>query len=155
MPDLPNLVVMVGYPRAGKSTWVREWYIPNGYSAVSRDMIRHVLRSKHDSEALSHFTDAIVYAAADSLLAMGNKVVVDSTHSTRRHRDHWLRRGALFHYISTPIETCLERARGQSNACDIVPVIQRMALDFDPLEEYEPQWSPRAEEIHAIPVPAQ
>jgi predicted kinase len=140
--EYPSLVVMVGFPRSGKSTLVDRWYIPHGYACVSPDTIRRVLHGKSYLESAEHHVWSIVYAMADSLLFRGNRVVVDATSINRRRRDPWVKRGAVFHLVGTSVEACLERARGQSNAVDIIPIIESMANEWEPLGEGETSWQP-------------
>lgn len=138
----PKLVVMVGFPRAGKSTFVRDYYLPRGYSIVSPDTLRRVIHGHSFVQAMEHYVWSVVYAMTDSLLACGNKVVVDGTHISHRRRESWVERGAVFHHIGTSVETCLTRAAAQSNACDIIPIIKSMAEEFEPLGEGEIAWEP-------------
>src|SRR5436309_11165942 len=83
------LVVLVGAPASGKSTWARR----NGRGAVhvsqdglidaiSPDGFEHVYRP--------------IYAAAEDAVARaalmdGHTVIVDRTNRTRSHRERWLR----------------------------------------------------------------
>jgi len=138
------LVVMFGYPRSGKSTWVKEWYIPHGYSAVSPDSIRRVLHGKSYIQAMEHLVWATAYIMADSLLSMGNKVVVDATSINHVRRAPWKNRGAVFHHVPTPPEECMRRASCQSNAVDITPIIEGMMKEWEPLGEGETSWQPPA-----------
>ena len=149
----PRLVVLVGYPRSGKSTIVRDWYIPHGYAAVCPDIIRHVVRGRLSMDAMEHYAWSVVYIMADSLLFAGNKVVVDGTHISRHRRENWVKRGAVFHYVPTPVEVCLKRAASQANACDIIPVINKMAGEFEPLGEGEIEWQPDQMDLAAISAP--
>ena len=144
--EFPKLVALMGLPRSGKSTWVQDWYIPHGYAAVSPDMCRRVVHGRSYLESSEYLVWAIVFGAADMLLAIGNRVVIDATNCSRHHRDSWAKRGAVFHYIPTPFEECLKRGQSQSNAVDIVPTIRRMWERFEPLEEDEPRWEPSLSE---------
>ena len=147
--DEPQLICMVGLPRAGKSTWVRDFYIPHGYAVVSPDTIRSVIHGKAFIQSMEHIIWGIVYAMADSLLKCGCKVVIDATAINHSRRASWVERGAVFHHVPTAPEICLSRACAQSNACDIIPIIHGMVREFQPLDESkgEIEWTPPAANI--------
>jgi len=86
---IPCLVVLVGPPGSGKSTWARR----NGRGAVhiSQDDLIDAI----SPDGFEHVYRAIYTAAEDAAtraaLFYGHTVIVDRTNRTRRHRERWLR----------------------------------------------------------------
>jgi len=85
---VPCLVVLVGAPGSGKSTWARQ----NGRGAihVSQDGLIDAI----SPDGFGHVYRPIYAAAEDAVaraaLRTGNTVIVDRTNRTREHRRRWL-----------------------------------------------------------------
>jgi predicted kinase len=85
----PLLVVLVGPPGSGKSTWARA----NGQGAVhvSQDDLIDAITPG----GFAHLYRAVYHAAEDAVARAGladrHAVVVDRTNRTRAHRERWLR----------------------------------------------------------------
>jgi predicted kinase len=124
-----KIVVLVGLPGAGKSTWLAQ----KGIHAISTDQIRAIL----SDDATNQNIHARVFAAARYLLrqrlAIGRpESYVDATHLTPAERQPYIeiarRNGceieALF--FDTPVEECIRRNAARDR---VVPpdVIQAMA----------------------------
>jgi predicted kinase len=83
------LVVLVGAPGSGKSTWARR----NGRGAihVSQDGLIDAI----SPDGFEHVYRPIYAAAEDAMaraaLHSGHTVIVDRTNRTREHRQRWLR----------------------------------------------------------------
>ena len=117
MPNPPLgvacLIVLVGPPGSGKTTWARrngrgavhisqddliDAITPDGFGHVYRDIYREA-------------EDAVARAA----LQAGHTVIVDRTNRTRAHRERWLRTAreascaAVAVVMTTPAELCRER----------------------------------------------
>jgi bifunctional polynucleotide phosphatase/kinase len=71
-----EMVVMVGWPGSGKSSFVREFLIPHGYVHVNRDTLKTMDKCE---------------AAADAALASGKSVVIDNTSPEPADRQRWLK----------------------------------------------------------------
>jgi predicted kinase len=136
LKKLPSLLAMSGLPRSGKSTICREVYLPMGYTIVCPDDFRLAIHGTRYSAEAEHFVWAAVYAAVDALLLSGNKVILDATNMRIVRREPWVKRGARFVLVETPKEECIRRAMA-TNDTYIVPVIERMALTAEPIEEWE------------------
>jgi tRNA uridine 5-carbamoylmethylation protein Kti12 len=77
-----------------------------------------------------------------ALFLAGHKVVIlDATNTRRKLRDEWQSKdwATFFKVIDTEAKICLERAANQGDG-EIVPVIERMAAQYEPLDQDEKQW---------------
>lgn len=125
-----EVIVTVGLPRSGKTTWAKSTGLP----IVSPDAIRKALHGHRFYAPSETLVWAHAVIMARSLLLGGcPKVVVDATHMTVKRRKLWLDEfpgKVSFVMIPTPLETCLQRAAGDPA---IQPVIRRMAEQYEPL----------------------
>jgi predicted kinase len=128
------LVMTLGLPRSGKSTWARQ----QGYPIVNPDSIRLALHG----EAFIKNAEPMVWTVArymvESLFLAGHDVVIlDSCNQTERRRNDWRSKKwkRLFKVFDTDIEECKRRAV-ESNQEYLIPVIDRMKKDYDPVEEH-------------------
>ena len=86
--SVPSLIILVGPPGSGKSTWAKQ----NGRGAVhvSQDDLIDAI----SPDGFDHIYRPVYAAAEDAVaraaLKHGNTVIVDRTNRTRRHRDRWL-----------------------------------------------------------------
>ena len=110
---MPCLVVLVGPPGSGKSTWARR----NGHGAVhvsQDDLIDAITPAGFDHIYRPVYREA-EDAIARTALRAGHTVIVDRTNRTRAHRERWLRIAceaqcpAVAIVMSTPPELCRER----------------------------------------------
>ena len=127
------LVVTVGLPRSGKTTWARQ----QGCPVVNPDSIRLALHGARFIGLAEAFVWAIAHVMVRALFLAGHStVVVDATNVTQKRRDEWAKvaddAGAVlrFHVVSTSREVCRARAEAL-NDVEILPVIDRMALEWD------------------------
>ena len=124
---MKKLILTVGLPRSGKSTWAKE----QGFPIVNPDSIRLSLHGQRFQPEAEGFVWAIAYLMADALFKAGHDtVIVDATNITKKRRQAWIDKfmdcEVIYKIISTPAETCIERALND-NDHDIIPIIQDMA----------------------------
>ena len=103
-----DLVVMVGFPGSGKSTYYREHFAPHGYVHINRDTLK---------------TPAKCLAAAEAALNAKQRVCVDNTNGGAEDRKVWVALAkkmkvaprALWMRTSEPMSKHLDHFR--SHAC--------------------------------------
>jgi protein phosphatase len=85
---VPCLIVLVGPPGSGKSTWAKQ----NGRGAVhvSQDDLIDAISPDGFEHEYRPIYAAAEDAAARAALASGHTVIVDRTNRTRAHRRRWL-----------------------------------------------------------------
>lgn len=126
------LVLTVGLPRSGKTTWARSMSLP----IVCPDEIRRVLHG----EAFRPETEPMVWAIAKvmvrALFRAGNRVViVDACSISPKRRAEWRDPEwvTCYHAVETAPEVCIEWAL-RDDRPELVEVIQRMHLERDPVD---------------------
>lgn len=130
-----KLIITVGLPRSGKSTWAKEQNIP----IVSPDSIRLALHGERWNALAEPFVWAIAKVMVRALFISGHDtVILDSTAITKFRRNDWKSNEwvRLFKEFDTSKEICIERAKA-TNQEDLIPVISRMNKDRDPITDDE------------------
>jgi predicted kinase len=136
------LVVLVGHPGSGKSTWAKQ----NGRGAihVSQDGLIGAI-SPHGFEHVNR----PVYAAAEDAVAQtalrhGHTVIVDRTNRTRAHRGRWLRLArdlrcpAVAVVMTADSSLCRLRNRNRNGSDRLSEGrMERMLAAFEPVEAEE------------------
>lgn len=135
----PVLIAMVGLPRSGKSTIVKqlskEWRAP----IVKKDDIRLALHGQIYKSEAEPMVRAISKIMIHSLFLSGHEVVIaDETHYSRVARD-FVKDGpwrTAFYLVPTSVEICKERAIATGHT-HLLPVLDNMVARWEPLGEDE------------------
>lgn len=123
------LILTVGLPRSGKSTWAKQQGLP----IVNRDAIRLALHGQRFlREAESMVTALENYMVRALFLAGHPKVIVDATNITAHRRKRWESDCWEVEIKIFPVgaETCIARAKADGDL-DIIPHIERMVSQTD------------------------
>jgi len=134
-----RLIVLVGLPGAGKSTYVER----RGLPALSSDEVRRLLADDPADQSIHAKVFATLRYLARQRLGVGRPVTyIDATHLTRRERKPWIQMAAEYGceveaiFFDVPVEVCRERNRGRER---VVPdeAMERMAAKLQPPKEEE------------------
>jgi predicted kinase len=137
MKDQKTLILTVGLPRSGKSTWAKKM----GYVMVNPDAVRKVLHGREFISESETMVWAITHYMVRALFEAGhNTVVLDATNTTRKRRDpwkspDWVRKYQVF---GVSAMECIGRAK-RTQRSDLIPIIEGMAGKYEPVEEEEKQ----------------
>lgn len=136
MPSLaaPRIVVLVGLPGSGKSTYLERL----GVRALSSDAIRGLLADDETDQGIHREVFATLRYLLRRRLALKRPVTyLDATHLTPRERRPYVKMGQIFGcsveavHFDVPLEVCRERNRRRGR---MVPedVLERMAAKLTP-----------------------
>jgi predicted kinase len=145
--DRPWLVMAVGLPGSGKSTFSRKLARGSGATLLESDALRKALfvEPTYESEESARLFDAL-YGAAKELLQTGASVIVDATNLRERDRQRGYEVSAemgceiLVLHFRAPEAVIAQRLTGRTlhmdpedNSAAGIAVYQRMAQTEEPL----------------------
>lgn len=130
----PCLVVLVGLPGSGKSTWAAR----QGAAVISSDHLRYILSDDETNQAIHRTVFGLMRLLVRIRIELCRPVTyIDATHLTRRERRPWIKMAELYDcdvdavFFDVPLEICKQRnaARGR-----VVPeeALQAMAQRLVP-----------------------
>jgi predicted kinase len=142
--DWPSLLMLVGLPGSGKSTYIKNHFNQNLH-VHSSDDIREELSGNVNNQDINKEVFELLHKRVKDDLKNGISCVYDATNLNWKRRKAFLEslKGIdcfkVCHVIATPYEVCLE----QNNSRDrVVPeeVIERMYRNFD-IPWYNEGWN--------------
>ena len=134
----PNLLILlVGLPRSGKTTWAKKKKHP----IVNPDAVRLALHGKAYLAAAEPMVWAIVRYMVVALFTAGHEtVILDACNNSRKRRDPWVDScwSREFVIFRAPPSDCLARVdAADDNAEGLRAAIERMAEQHEPVEHDE------------------
>lgn len=120
-----TLILLVGLPRSGKSTWARQQSFP----IVSPDEIRLALHGQVFVAEAEPFVWSIAQVMVKALFGAGHPIVIlDATNISEERQKVWKDRQweCRFKLFKANAATCKERAILDGRS-DLLPIIDRMA----------------------------
>ncbi len=128
-PQRKRLMLTVGLPRSGKTTWARR----QGFPIVCPDTIRTELHGQRFAKEAEPFVWTIANLMVRALFRAGHdRVILDACNNTRKRRDEWKSDLWITELVimDTPAEKCLERALAEGDSY-IIPIIGRMTAESE------------------------
>jgi len=139
---MPTLILTVGLPRSGKTTWAKQMGVP----IVNPDSIRLALHGQPFIGLAEPFVWAIAKTMVRALFLAGHdNVIVDATNTTRKRRDDWKSSSWVreFKVFGGPElkDEFIRRARAMDSTPEhiegLVGAIERMAEQWEPVKDDE------------------
>jgi predicted kinase len=127
--DKNKLIMLIGFPRSGKTTWARKQGLP----IVNPDSIRLAIHGHRFIELSEGLVWAIAKIMVYALFLAGhNKVILDACNVSEKRRSAWFSNNwdIEYQWINTNKKTCIERAQ-KENDLEIIPIIEKMWAEFD------------------------
>jgi len=137
---MQTLVLTIGLPQSGKSTWARM----QCYPIVNPDSIRLALHGKPFIPDAEPFVWAIAKCMVKALFFAGHdRVIVDATNTTRKRRDEWKSSKWTREYIEFERDPALCKQRAGITCQDaehlagLAAAIDRMNEQYEPIADDE------------------
>jgi len=87
------LIILVGCPGAGKSTWGKKFAQENNLTYVSTDSIRAELGTGESDQTVSAQAFATARARVSAALGAGKSAMIDATSVSKKARKDWINLG--------------------------------------------------------------
>ena len=134
---ISKVILTVGLPRSGKSTWARE----TGHPIVCRDSIRLALHGEYYTQEAEEAVSMIEWYMARALMISGHRIVViDACNLSYEYRHRWNQAHwkTELRVFDAPRAQCIDRAIKNERE-DLIPIIERMddRADWPDEEEFK------------------
>lgn len=87
------LVILVGPPASGKSTWGKQFATDNNLVYVSTDAIRKELSGDEGNQAVSPIAFGLARQRVSAALRSGQSAMIDATNVNTKSRKDWINMG--------------------------------------------------------------
>ena len=87
------LIILVGPPASGKSTWGKTFAAQNGVTYVSTDAIRAEIGSGEADQTVSAAAFNLARRRISNALSQGKNAMIDATNVNRKSRKDWVKIG--------------------------------------------------------------
>lgn len=133
------LIMTVGLPRSGKSTWARE----QGHPIVNPDSIRLAIHGQPMIRSAELYIWAVAHTMVRALFLAGHtKVILDACNNTKKRRNEWIDDlwKREFVVMEESPEVCSDRILNdeqltQKHANLLFDVIEHMVRTHEPVDE--------------------
>jgi len=132
---MPKIILMIGLPRSGKSTWVKNNKTTE--VVISADDIRYLVYNQRfwgEGEPLMWSVRGMMLKY---LMQQGVDIIIDETNTTKERRKPIIKMAKKFGYeiIGNTVEgvlidECVKRA-DKTGQEDLIPIIKAMAEKFE------------------------
>jgi predicted kinase len=127
------LIMTVGLPRSGKSTWAKDAAKEYGCPVVNRDAVRLALHGNRFINAAEDMVAAVTKYMVKALFIAGhNHVILDECNVSEKRRVEWMKGPwrIMYKVFDVPADVCKQRAI-ETEQEDLIPIIDRMAEEWD------------------------
>lgn len=133
---MSKIHILIGLPRAGKSTRAEELKRKHGAVIVRADDIRLELTGQRFQALAEDYVHATKMLMIRTLYRTGHIIIADGTHTRPEHIAELAKIDPVFTYdiIDTDKEECIRRAI-LTQQDDLIPVIERMAIQLEQLKK--------------------
>ena len=87
------LIILVGPPASGKSTWGKDFSKKNNMTYVSTDEIRGEIGKGEDDQSVSPAAFGIAKQRISQALSQGKHAMIDATSVNKKSRKDWINMG--------------------------------------------------------------
>lgn len=130
-----KLIITVGLPRSGKSTWSQKFSKKTGAPIISEDAIRLAIHGVPFLQETEDFVKVFAIYMIKALFNAGHEIVIaDDVHIFKRERENLNRETWQTYYkvFNTSKDECLTRAINSKKPY-LIEVIKKMDAEFEPL----------------------